>query len=136
MELDIGEHAELVYKTGDHLAVWPTNADSEVNILLDALNLQARRDTPVLLRLLDTSSRLKVPSPTTITALFRTYLEIGAPVSRDTTLALAQFAPSPESKAFLVKLGSDRSHFAQYTSQNYLTLGRLLTLAAPNNVSA
>jgi NADPH-ferrihemoprotein reductase len=136
MELDISEHPELVYKTGDHLAVWPTNADSEVDILLDALNLQARRDTPVLMRQLDTSSRLKVPSPTTITALFRTYLEIGAPVSRDTTLALAQFAPSTESKAFLVKLGSDRSHFTHYASQNYLTLGRLLTLAAPNNVSA
>ena len=133
MELEINEHAELVYKTGDHLAVWPTNTDDEVDRLLNSLNLQGRKDVPVLLRSLEADTKVKVPSPTTISALFRHYLEIGAPVSREITIALAQFAPSAEAKAFLLDLGQDRDRFTAFTSQNHLTLGRVLSLASSSS---
>ena len=136
MELDINEHAQLVYKTGDHLAVWPKNTDGEVELLLNALSMQARQHVPVLLRSLDADTRIKVPSPTTISTLFRHYLEIGGPISRETILDLVQFAPSAEIKAFLLDLGHSRSRFAEYAAQNHLTLGRLLALASPANASA
>ena len=132
MELEIQEHAELVYKTGDHLAIWPTNVEGEVDLLLSALDLLARKDTPVLLRSLDSSTRIKVPSPTTILTLFRHYLEISAPVSRETIMALSQFAPTATAKSFLQELGQDRELFTAYTQQNYLTLGRLLSTLTPN----
>ncbi len=136
MELEINDHAELVYKTGDHLAIWPTNTRDEVDLLLDVLNLQARKDVPVLLRSLDAETRLKVPSTTTISALFGHYLEVGAPVSRETVLALAQFARSTGAKTFLVGLGEDRSRFTSFSKQNHLTLGRLLSLASQSDVTA
>ena len=136
MELEINESAELVYKTGDHLAVWPTNTRNEVDLLLDTLNLQARKEVPVLLRSLDADTRLKVPSPTTISALFGHYLEIGAPVSRETVIALAQFTSSAEAKTFLLGLGGDRSRFTSFASQNHLTLGRLLSLTSTSDTSA
>ena len=136
MELEINEHAELVYKTGDHLAIWPTNTKNEVDLLLTTLHLQARKNTPVLLRSLDADTRLKVPSPTTISALFGHYLEIGAPVSRETVIALAHFASSAEAKTYLLNLGENRDHFTTFARQNHLTLGRLLSLASPSNASA
>ena len=133
MELDLNEHAELVYKTGDHLAVWPTNPDDEMERLLQVIGLTARKDVPLLLKTLD-ESRLKVPSPTNLTSLFRSYLEICSPVSRETILGLSAFAPSEASKSYLLQLGQDRDFYTSFISHTHLTFGRLLAFAAPNQI--
>ena len=132
MELDLADQRDLIYKTGDHLAVWPTNPDAEVEQLLHAIGYQTRKDVPLLLQALDKDTRMKVPSPTTAAVTFRSYLEICAPISRDTVLGIAPFAPSDEAKEYLLKLGKDRAYFTEFTSHTQLTLGRLLSLAAPN----
>jgi NADPH-ferrihemoprotein reductase len=132
MELDLSDHPEIHYKTGDHLAVWPTNPDGEVECILTALGLLQRREVPISLKVLDPSIKLKLPTPTTPSALFRYYLEICAPLSRDTILGLAQFASTPEAKTYILKLAHDKQSYADFLTHTHLTFGRLLSLASPN----
>ncbi|KAJ9609380.1 hypothetical protein H2200_005707 [Cladophialophora chaetospira] len=131
MELDLSEHPEIYYKTGDHLAVWPSNPESEVEILLSALQLHDRKDVPLTFKSADASTKLQIPTPTTALALFHRYLEICAPVSRTTIQGLAAFAPTSEAKSHVLKLGRDRQLYQKFLKENHLTFGRLLQLASP-----
>lgn len=132
IDLDLTSHPELSYKTGDHLAIWPGNPDDEVERLLQVLGRSARRDVPVSLRPVDPATKVKIPSPTTAAALFRYYLEICAPVNRDNVLGLAQFAPSPAAKSYLLELGQDKARYAAFLNRTHVNLGRLLQLASPD----
>jgi NADPH-ferrihemoprotein reductase len=131
LELDTSDFPELKYKTGDHIAVWPSNPTSEIQRLVKVLGLQAHFSTPLLVQSLDPSVQVKVPSPTTWDALFQFYLEICAPVPRENVLALAQFAPSESSKATLQQLGEDKDTYHEYCSKTHVTLGRLLENISP-----
>ena len=126
LELDTNDFPELKYKTGDHLAVWPSNPTSEIQRLVNVLGIQTSIQTPLLIQSLDPSVQVKVPSPTTWEALLQYYLEICAPVPREIVLALAQFAPSDSSKATLKKLGEDKEAYHEFCSKTHVTLGRLL----------
>lgn len=132
IELDLTETPELVYKTGDHLAIWPSNPDTEVERLINVLGLSNRRSNPVIIKSTDPATKLTIPSPTTIDAALRYYLEVCAPVNRDTILGIAQFAPTPEAKAQLLKLGQDKDLYSDFISKEHLNLGRLLELACPS----
>ncbi|GKZ36454.1 hypothetical protein AbraIFM66950_007526 [Aspergillus brasiliensis] len=133
MELDLSSVPEFTYKTGDHLAIWPSNPDVEVERLLQVLGLSARREVPISIKSLDPATKVRIPTPTTAAALFRYYLEICAPVNRDTVLGLAQFAPTPEAKAYLLQLGQDKTAYANFLNRTHVTLSRLLQLAAPDH---
>lgn len=127
LEVDLSDHPEVKYKTGDHLAVRPINPSSEVTALIDILGLAGRGNTPLMIESVDPSSgKLNLPSPTTLSALFQHYLEICSPVSRETALALAQFASSSTAKAYLVDLASDKTVFASFLAKHHVTLARLL----------
>ncbi|KAF2721432.1 hypothetical protein K431DRAFT_268481 [Polychaeton citri CBS 116435] len=130
IELDLSRYPKLKYKTGDHLGVWPSNPENETGRLLRCLALTKNRENFISIATLEAGSKLKIPSPTTLDALFTYYLEVCAPVSRETVASLAQFAPSQEARAFLAKLGEDTTEFSKYLSSNYVTLGRLLERAA------
>lgn len=134
MELDIAEHAELRYRTGDHLAIYPINPDTEVQLLLRAIGLESRAEIPLLIQPTEEGESIKIPSPTCLSALFRHYLEICAPVGRETVGQVAKFAPTEEASALLSALGKDKDAFAKYIASNHITMGRLLSLAAPNTV--
>lgn len=136
MELDLSSHPELHYKTGDHLAIWPSNPDCEVDCLLQALGLTDRANTPVSIKTMDSTIMVRVPTPTTFAALFRYYLEICAPVSRDTVMALAKFAPTQASKVLLQNLSKDRDSYAEFLARTHITLGRLLQAAIASGPSA
>jgi NADPH-ferrihemoprotein reductase len=128
LEFDLHQFPELKYKTGDHLAVWPANPDTEVTRLLHVLGLTNKKDMPLLITSLDPSIKTKIPSPTTLDTIFYYYLEICAPVSRDAISALVQFAPTPSAKKFLSNLGADKSTYHSFQSQHILNFGRLLEL--------
>ena len=131
MELDLSTTPEIKYKTGDHLAVWPINPTEEVNLLIDILGLAEKQTVPLTILSLDpANTKVKVPTPTTALALFQHYLEICGQVSRETVLALAQFAPSPDAKSLLLSLGTKEA-FATFLTTNHITLGRLLRHVAP-----
>ncbi|KAJ5730102.1 uncharacterized protein N7483_004610 [Penicillium malachiteum] len=131
MDVDLSNQPELTYKTGDHLAVWPTNPDSEVERLLEVLGIFSRRDIPLIIRAVDPATKITIPTPTNSIALFRWYLEICAPVNRDNVRDLAQFAPTPEAKTYLTQLGQDQDAYANFTNRNNLNFGRLLQMACP-----
>lgn len=128
-ELDLTAFPEITYKTGDHLSVWPSNPDQEVDRLLRVLGLTDSKDIPISIKALESSTKVKVPSPTTAAVLLRYYLEICAPVSRDVIIQLAQIAPSANAKSFLAQIGKDRDSYAQYLEKTHVTFGRLLELS-------
>jgi NADPH-ferrihemoprotein reductase len=129
MELDISKFPTLRYKTGDHIAVFPINPEVEVDLLLQMLDLSEHGAEPISIRSLDPSFKSRLPSATTTRALFKHYLEICAPVSRDSLLNLTQFAPSPKAKDFIVTISRDKTGFNELVSRTHLTFGRLLQLA-------
>lgn len=130
MELDLGNN-DMVYKTGDHIGIWPCNPEEEVDRLLDVLDLQGRRDACFTVTSQDSSAKPKIPSPTTLATAFRNHLEICGPVARKMVLEIAQFAPSPQAKSKLLALGQDRERYEQLTAGTHITLARLLQIASP-----
>ena len=127
MELDLSSTPQIKYKTGDHLAVWPINPNEEVARLLRVLGLEQKKNTPLSILALDqANTKVKVPTPTNAIALFQHYLEICAPVSRETVLSLAQFAPTESIKSTLLNLGKNKEAYSTYLLSNHVTLGRLL----------
>ncbi|POR31157.1 NADPH--cytochrome P450 reductase [Tolypocladium paradoxum] len=135
MELDIAGNAELRYRTGDHLVIYPINPENEVEILLAAIGFdQKRAQKPLLIQHVEGGDKIKIPTPTTLSALMRYYLEVCAPVSRETVRSLGNFAPSAEAAKFLSSLTEDKHVYASFTSRNHVTLGRILSLAAPSAI--
>ncbi|KAJ5659443.1 hypothetical protein N7507_005894 [Penicillium longicatenatum] len=131
MDVDLSNQPDLTYKTGDHLAIWPANPDSEVERLLETLGLTSRRDIPVIITPVDPATKITLPTPTSAIAILRYYLEICATVNRDNVRDLAQFAPTPEAKTYLIQLGQDKDFYAEFINRTHLNLGRLLQLACP-----
>ncbi|SPO03073.1 related to NADPH-cytochrome P450 reductase (CprA) [Cephalotrichum gorgonifer] len=128
MELDLGTDRFVKYKTGDHLAIWPSNPDHEVRRLLAAAGLLGRAHVPMFITPAggDGDCEIPVPSPTTPDALFRYYLEITGRVSLETASALADFAPSPAALAGLKSVVADPDTFRTVVSAARLTLADLL----------
>lgn len=119
MEVDISG-SNLSYTTGDHIAVWPTNAGREVDRFLNVLNLQDKRHTVFTVKGLDATAKVPFPSPTTYEAVLRYHMEICAPVSRQFVGSLAQFAPNEDIKTEMNKIGNDKDIFAEkVASKNY-----------------
>ncbi|KAI9146737.1 NADPH--cytochrome P450 reductase [Paramyrothecium foliicola] len=133
MEFDIRDHPELRYRTGDHVAVYPVNPDHEVQLVIAALGYDTdRAEKPLLIQRVEADGdKVKVPSPTTLLALLRYYLEICSPVSRETIHALAGFAPTRQANELLVSLSQDKTAYAAFVCRNHVTIGRILKLAAP-----
>ena len=129
MDLDLSDHPDLHYKTGDHLAVWPSNPEAEVQLLLKALGVS---DSPITIKSLDPTIKVKIPTPTSTSTLFRNYLEVCAPVSRETVLGLRHFAPNQDAKSYLDVLGKDKETYNGFLQHHYLTIARIMTLACPN----
>ncbi|KAI0387847.1 NADPH-cytochrome P450 reductase [Hypomontagnella monticulosa] len=125
IEVDISG-SNLSYQTGDHIAVWPTNAGQEVDLFLGILGLEDKRDTVISVKALEPTAKVPFPTPTTYDAIVRYHLEIGAPVSRQFLGTLAAFAPDETIKAEMAKLGSDKDYFQDKISKNHYNIARTL----------
>lgn len=135
LDLDISSTPDVVYKTGDHLAVWPSNPDEEIDLLLQMLGRTNEADTPISISGIEGAEEdtaKKVPSPTTLLVLLRHYLEITAQIPRDILSTLAPFAPTEEAKSFLTALASNKEAYADFTRRNHLTLARVLAASSGN----
>ena len=129
MEVSL-EGSGLTYQTGDHLAVWPTNANREVDRLLQVLGIADKRHTVIKVTSTDPTTKIPVPTPTTYEAILRFYLEICAPVSRQSLATLAQFAPNESAKAELTRLGGDKDAFHASVSSRCLNIGQVMETVA------
>ena len=125
MEIDV-KGSNLTYETGDHIAVWPTNAGREVDRFMNILGLSKKRHTVISVKGLDPTARVPFPTPTTYDAAIRYHMEICGPVSRQFVATLAPFAPSDASKAEMSKLGSDKDYFSEKISHQYLNIAQVL----------
>ncbi|KAK5008981.1 hypothetical protein LTR39_005038 [Cryomyces antarcticus] len=127
MEIDIGG-SNLTYTTGDHVAVWPTNAGKEVDRFLNVLGLASKRHMVIAVKGLDPTAKVPFPSPTTYDAAVRYHMEICAPVSRQFVSMIAQFAPNESIKAEMTKVGSDKDYFVEKVSSQHLNIAQLLEI--------
>ncbi|KAI1461310.1 NADPH-cytochrome P450 reductase [Annulohypoxylon moriforme] len=125
MEIDISG-SNLTYQTGDHIAIWPTNAGHEVDLFLNILGLEDKKDTVISVKALEPTAKVPFPTPTTYDAIIRYHLEIGAPVSRQFLGTLAAFAPDDAIKAEMTKLGNDKDYFQDKVSKNHYNIARTL----------
>ncbi|OTB08178.1 hypothetical protein M426DRAFT_317281 [Hypoxylon sp. CI-4A] len=125
LEVDISG-SNLKYQTGDHIAIWPTNAGHEVDLLLGILGLEDKKDTVISVKALEPTAKVPFPTPTTYDAIIRYHLEIGAPVSRQFLGTLAAFAPDESTKAEMTKLGNDKDYFQDKVSKNHYNIARTL----------
>lgn len=125
MEIDISK-SNLSYQTGDHIAIWPTNAGKEVDRFLNVLDLKSKADSVISVKALDPTAKVPFPTPTTYDAIVRYHMEICAPVSRQFIATLAPFAPTEAAKTEMAKLGSDKDYFHQKISNKYFNIAQAL----------
>lgn len=132
MEIDVSG-SNLSYETGDHVAVWPTNAGKEVDRFLEVLGLSEKRHTVISVKGLDPTARVPFPSPTTYDAAVRYHMEICAPVSRQFLSSLANFAPEEKSKKEMEKLGNDKDYFRERITNQYFNIAQVLAKVDPSH---
>ncbi|KAI1621295.1 NADPH cytochrome P450 oxidoreductase [Exophiala viscosa] len=125
VEFDLGDSG-LTYETGDHVSLMPTNSKTEVDRFLEMFGLTAKRDTVIDIKPLERTAKVSFPVPTTYDTIVRHKLEIGAPVSRQFIQQLSEYAPSPEAKKEMEKLGTDKDYFHSYVTQRQLNLAQTL----------
>ncbi|KAK4544361.1 hypothetical protein LTR36_004252 [Oleoguttula mirabilis] len=125
LEIDVAG-SNLSYTTGDHIAVWPTNAGKEVDRFIDILGLTDRRHMVIAVKGLDATAKVPFPSPTTYDAVIRYQMEICAPMSRQFVSQLAQFAPNDAIKAEMTKIGEDKDIFSEQVAEKYYNLAQFL----------
>lgn len=125
-EFDISQ-SNIKYTTGDHVAIWPFNANEKVEQFIATFNLQ--RDMIFNLTSLDPTMKPLFPCPTTIESTIKYYLEITGPVSREILSVLSEFAPE-EIKQYVIDLSKDKDAFAkEITSKQYNLADALLFLS-------
>lgn len=118
--------SNLNYQTGDHIAIWPTNAGAEVDRFLQVFGFEGKRNTVIKIKGLDVTAKVPIPTPTTYDSAVRYYMEICAPVSRQFISSLAAFAPDEESKAEIVHLGSDKDYFYEKIAGKHFNIAQAL----------
>lgn len=126
MEVDVSG-SNLSYQTGDHIAIWPTNAGDEVDQTLEVLGLAERRHDVISVKPLEPTAKVPFPTPTTYDAVLRYHLEICAPVSRQFVATLAAFAPNDAAKAEMSRLGSDKEYFHDQTAAKFYNIASFLS---------
>ncbi|KAG2190023.1 hypothetical protein INT46_002594 [Mucor plumbeus] len=131
MEIDISD-SNLTYQTGDHVAIWPTNNEVEIERLAKVLGLSDKLDTVIRVQAVDTaaSKQFPFPVPTTYRAIFRHYLDICAAVSRQTLMSLIEYAPTEKSKEVLRKLATDKDEYRVRVGDVTRNLGEVLEMLA------
>ena len=125
MEIDVSA-SNITYQTGDHVAVWPTNAGKEVDRFLEAFGLTEKRHKVISVKALEVTAKVPFPTPTTYDAAIRYHMEICGPVSRQFMSTLAQFAPDDACKAEMTKLGDDKDYFQEKIASQYFNISQAL----------
>ncbi|KAI7855760.1 NADPH-dependent cytochrome P450 oxidoreductase [Circinella umbellata] len=133
IEVDVSD-SNLTYQTGDHIAIWPTNNEDEVTRLASMLGLSDKLDVPVMVKAIDSTASKKYPFPVPATyrSIFRHYLDICAPTSRQTLMSLVEYAPTEETKEVLRQLSKDKDEYRLKVGEAVRNLGEVLEFVAGN----
>ena len=123
MEIDVSQ-SNINYTTGDHVAVWPTNAGMEVDRFVKVFGLEDKRHTVISVKALDVTAKVPFPTPTTYDAAIRYHMEICGSVSRQFMATLSAFAPNDAAKAEMTKLGSESDYFKEKIASQYMNIAQ------------
>ena len=123
MEIDVSK-SNISYTTGDHIAVWPTNAGFEVDRFVKVFGLSEKRHNVIAVKAIEVTAKVPFPTPTTYDAAVRYHMEICGAVSRQFIATLAAFAPNEEAKAEMTKIGSDPDYFKAKISSQYMNISQ------------
>jgi NADPH-ferrihemoprotein reductase len=130
------EGSGITYQHGDHVGVWPSNSDIEVDRLLCTLGLFEKRDTVISIESLDPAlAKVPFPVPTTYTTVLRHYIDIGAVVGRQILGTLSKFSTSPSAESILKSLNTDKAEYASVVAGGCLKLGEVLQYAAGDDLT-
>lgn len=136
VELSI-EGSGITYQHGDHVGVWPSNAEVEVERLLCALGLYDKKDTVINIDSLDPAlAKVPFPVPTTYVTVLRHYIDVSAVAGRQILGVLSKFAPSPEAEAVLKSLNTNKEEYAAVVHEGCLKLAEVLQFAAGDELAA
>ncbi|KAI0698085.1 cytochrome P450 oxidoreductase [Cytidiella melzeri] len=131
------EGSGVTYQHGDHVGVWPSNADVEVDRLLCTLGLLDKKDTVIGIESLDPAlAKVPFPVPTTYGTVLRHYIDISALTGRQILGTLSKFAPTPEAEAKLKNLNSNKELYQAVVAHGCMKLGEVLQYAAGNDIFA
>nr|XP_031857384.1 uncharacterized protein CI109_007206 [Kwoniella shandongensis]KAA5524456.1 hypothetical protein CI109_007206 [Kwoniella shandongensis] len=120
----------ITYQHGDHVGIWPSNPDLEVDRLLSVLGLSDKAQAIVDIESLDPAlAKVPFPTPATYDAIFRHYLDISAIASRQTIAFLSRYAPTEDAKAKLSRWGSDKDIYHAEIDGPALKLAEVLQAA-------
>ncbi|WVQ84078.1 hypothetical protein IAT38_006223 [Cryptococcus sp. DSM 104549] len=122
----------MTYQHGDHVGIWPSNPDVEVDRMLACLGLgdANRRQAIVDIESLDPAlAKVPFPTPATYDAIFRHYLDISAIASRQTISFLARYAPTEAAREKLTRWGTDKEAYAAEIDGPALKLAEVLQAA-------
>ncbi|RHZ50526.1 hypothetical protein CDV55_100570 [Aspergillus turcosus] len=132
IEIDL-RGSGLVYETGDHIAIWPSNSDFEVDRFLRVFGLIEKRHNVISITAVDSTHQIPLPSPTTYDAAVRYYMEICGPISRQFLKTLAAFVSDDVQRKTLLQLSNDKKAFAERISSKLLNLAQLIESISPDN---
>jgi NADPH-ferrihemoprotein reductase len=127
----------MTYQHGDHVGVWPSNPDVEVDRMLSVLGLGSdeRRHAIVAIESLDPAlAKVPFPTPATYDAIFRHYLDISAVASRQTIAFLSRFAPTEEAREKLNRWGTNKEAYASEIDGPALKLAEVLQAAVGDSL--
>ncbi|KAG6900387.1 hypothetical protein C0993_011375 [Termitomyces sp. T159_Od127] len=128
------EGSGITYQHGDHVGVWPSNPDVEVDRLLCALGLMDKKDHVIGIESLDPAlAKVPFPVPTTYATVLRHYIDISAVAGRQILGTFSKFAPNPNAEEILKKLNTNKEEYHNVVALGCLKLGEVLQIAAGND---
>ncbi|PVU86109.1 hypothetical protein BB559_006671, partial [Furculomyces boomerangus] len=126
MEIDLSE-AGIEYTTGDHLCVYPTNYESQVDLLLKLFNLKSDQLITIAPNPGSSSPLLASTILSTYGAALRHYLDIITPIPRDTIKqVLMRQVKSEVAIEYLKSLMEDRELYNKVVVETTMTPGELI----------
>ncbi|VUC26549.1 unnamed protein product [Clonostachys rosea] len=129
MELDI-QGTGLSYVTGDHVSIWPINADVEVERFLRVFGLWEQRHTRIKISAIHSTERIPIPATTTYDTAARHLLDIAGPVSRQSISIFVQYLTHETQKLSLLKMASDSGYFHDAVSSKLLNIAQLIEITS------
>jgi sulfite reductase alpha subunit-like flavoprotein len=83
----------------DHVGIWPSNTELEVERLLCVLGLHDKRDTAINIESFDPApAKTRFPIPTTYGTVLRHYIDISALAGPQILCTFSKSAPTPQAE--------------------------------------
>ncbi|KAJ1914171.1 hypothetical protein H4219_004907 [Mycoemilia scoparia] len=131
LEIDLAGSG-MKYETGDHLAIFPTNHEEEVQAFLKVLRLSDKANNLIKVTNADpyaAHANLFPSSTTTYVAALRHYLDIASPPAREQIrMSVLPYAKSEAATELLKSLSSDKEAYSRSVVDSCLTVAGLLQL--------